>query len=336
MRRFLSFILLCLLFIMVVVPAHGCVTVVERQPVDTSTETPALPVQNDVPPGSSDIVVSFTANPSSVMSGYASKLSWSCTGATAVRIDPEVGSVGLSGDLLVSPSKTTIYILTASNAQNSVTASTQVIVTEASSPSSPSQYASPPIIHVFTAEPLSVTAGQSAILSWDVSNASTIYIEPVVLRQMTSIPAAGSASITPSETTMYTLTALNTAGMNSKTVTVTVSAGTQVYLDWEGTWDTDWGMMYLTQSAGKVTGTYEHDDGKIVGYISKNMTGNILVGTWSEAPSYLPENNDAGDIEFIMSDDGNTFKGNWRYGSSGDWDGSWVGTRLTPKVLIDL
>lgn len=94
--------------------------------------------------------------------------------------------------------------------------------------------------------------------------------------------------------------------------------------DWTGTWDTDFGQMVLQQSSNTVTGTYTSDQGQIQGAAS----GNKLTGTWSEAPSRTPPG-DAGDIEFTISDDCNSFSGNWRYDSSGDWSGSWSGTRIS-------
>jgi hypothetical protein len=93
---------------------------------------------------------------------------------------------------------------------------------------------------------------------------------------------------------------------------------------WAGKWDTEqWGEMTLQQNGSKVTGEYEWDGGKITGTVS----GNMLKGTWSEAPTYQPEN-DAGDFEFTISSDGNSFSGRWRYGYSGDWDGDWDGERI--------
>jgi hypothetical protein len=87
---------------------------------------------------------------------------------------------------------------------------------------------------------------------------------------------------------------------------------------WTGKWDTgQWGEMTLQQNGSSVTGNYEWDSGKITGTVS----GNILKGTWSESPTYQPEN-DAGDFEFTISSNGNSFTGRWRYGSSGDWDGN--------------
>lgn len=95
---------------------------------------------------------------------------------------------------------------------------------------------------------------------------------------------------------------------------------------WTGVWDTNWGNMELTQSDGSVTGTYEHDQGKIQGTVQEIELR--VTGTWSEYPSYAPPD-DAGDFEFIMSPDGNSFLGRWRYGSSGLWEGEWTATRIS-------
>jgi len=106
-----------------------------------------------------------------------------------------------------------------------------------------------------------------------------------------------------------------------------VSAADLGTYSWTGDWSTNWGDMVLTQTGSKVTGTYTHDQGKITGPIS----GNTLTGTWSEEPSYSPPN-DAGDVEFTMSEDGKSFTGQWRYGSDGAW-GIWEGgTRITEVI----
>ena len=90
-----------------------------------------------------------------------------------------------------------------------------------------------------------------------------------------------------------------------------------------GEWDTKWGKMVLMQVGANVVGTYAHDGGKITGTI-KDAT---LTGRWSEAPSYS-EPNDAGDVEFQISEDCNSISGKWRYGSSGILSGDWTGERI--------
>jgi hypothetical protein len=283
-------------------------------------------------PGGLPIINSFTATPPIILAASSATLSWDVSNTTSVSISPAVGIVGTAGSTSVSPSTTTNYTLTASNAAGTTVATIQVVVpTVTPSPSSTGL----PIVHWFSANPESIVAGESSTLSWSVSNASSVIINPTPYRQLGSIDPAGNASVSPSMTTTYTLTATNSAGALSESVTVMVNPqpGTLPSFDWAGTWDTNWGIMHLSQSAGQVTGTYEHDNGKIVGYISKNLSGNILVGTWSESPSYAPPN-DAGDIEWVASPDFNSFTGKWRYGSSSewdsDWDGTWSGTRLTP------
>jgi hypothetical protein len=94
---------------------------------------------------------------------------------------------------------------------------------------------------------------------------------------------------------------------------------------WTGVWDTNWGNMELTQSDGSVTGTYAHDQGKIQGTVQEIELR--VIGTWSEYPSYAPPD-DAGEFEFILSTDGNSFLGRWRYDSVGDWS-EWTATRIS-------
>lgn len=95
---------------------------------------------------------------------------------------------------------------------------------------------------------------------------------------------------------------------------------------WAGEWDSNWGKMILTQNGASVSGTYTHDSGRVSGTIS----GNVFTGTWSESPSYSPPN-DAGDMELIMSADGKSFTGKWRYGSTSSW-GSWDGGKRLTQV----
>ena len=271
------------------------------------------------------VIDTFEASPEGITEGMRSTLTWEVRDANSVNISPGIGSVDMSGSTAISPMATTDYTLTAGNEYDTVKA----IVTVAVVAESDSRGL--PVINSFLAEPEDITAGDTSSLSWSVSNASSITMTPGVFRQTDPIVitenTSDNATVSPSVTTSYTLTAINDTGSVDETITITVWP--QEILDWSGTWDTNWGTMYLTQSLGKIAGTYDYDDGKIEGYISKNLSGNMMVGTWSEYPSYEPPD-DAGDIEFTMSPDCNSFTGRWRYGSSGDWNGDWSGTRISP------
>ena len=76
-----------------------------------------------------------------------------------------------------------------------------------------------PIINLFSGNPLILTEGESAVLSWTVTNATTITID----QGIGSVALSGSTSVSPTSTTTYTLTAINSAGSSSATVIITVS-----------------------------------------------------------------------------------------------------------------
>lgn len=82
---------------------------------------------------------------------------------------------------------------------------------------------------------------------------------------------------------------------------------------WTGKWDggSGWGIIELQQSDNTVTGTYPYEEGQLRGVLS----GNKLVGTWSQTRGGKPI---SGDIEWTMSTDCNSFTGNWKYHSEVD------------------
>ncbi len=82
-----------------------------------------------------------------------------------------------------------------------------------------SRPASPKIIN-FSADPNSVIIGKSAMLSWETSNALNVFINP----NIGSVNTSGSKTVSPPQTTTYTLIAKNEKGKTvEKTVQVHVS-----------------------------------------------------------------------------------------------------------------
>jgi hypothetical protein len=81
-----------------------------------------------------------------------------------------------------------------------------------------------PAIDSFTASPTSITAGQSATLSWSTANATSVDINHGV---GTELPSEASTSVSPITTTTYTLTATGPGGTNTATVTVEVGSSAQ-------------------------------------------------------------------------------------------------------------
>ncbi|HEX7960710.1 MAG TPA: alkaline phosphatase family protein [Terriglobales bacterium] len=77
----------------------------------------------------------------------------------------------------------------------------------------------PPVISSFTAAATTITAGQSTPLTWTVTGATSVTIDNGVGNVATS----GSASVSPAQTTSYTLTASGSGGTSVAHVTITVT-----------------------------------------------------------------------------------------------------------------
>jgi hypothetical protein len=76
-----------------------------------------------------------------------------------------------------------------------------------------------PVISSFTANPNYIQPGQSAQLTWTVTNATSIDISPNV----GSVPASGVYTVMPTYTTTYTMTASGSGGSVTASTTVTVA-----------------------------------------------------------------------------------------------------------------
>lgn len=77
-----------------------------------------------------------------------------------------------------------------------------------------------PVISKFTASPYSVSAGQPVTLSWEISDATRVTLQP----EIGTVPNSGTRSITPSVTTTYKLIAANDSGSTTREITVNVGA----------------------------------------------------------------------------------------------------------------
>ncbi len=73
----------------------------------------------------------ISANPSSILQGNSSTLTWSTSHATTVTIDNGIGTVAANGSKIVSPTATTTYTITATHSNGyQVTSSTTVTVSD--------------------------------------------------------------------------------------------------------------------------------------------------------------------------------------------------------------
>src|SRR5580765_1470154 len=148
--------------------------------------------------GPSQAVIAIASGSSTIVQGQSTTLSWKVTNAASFSISPAVAPdpLPMIGSATVSPSQTTTYVGTATDA-NGKTATNSVTVTVVPQGSAPTMSLS--------ISPGVVAAGQSTTLTWASTNSTSVVITPSVLGDhVTSVALSGSTTIVPSATTTYT------------------------------------------------------------------------------------------------------------------------------------
>jgi hypothetical protein len=173
---------------------------------------PSIPPPPPPPPPQNPPTISaFYATPTTIPNGNTSTLHFTVQNASSTRIDKIGIELNSVNQVDVTPTQTTTYILTATNPGGAISTTTTVTVVEGSVP----------VVNIFSVSPSSIAPGESANLSWDVSDAQSITITNISLYVTDPV---GSFPVNPSQTTTYTLTATNPRGSISTSTTLTVSA----------------------------------------------------------------------------------------------------------------
>jgi len=146
--------------------------------------------------------VSLSAYPEIISLGGSATLTWSSTNATSCVIEPGIGNVDVSGSIAVSPTTLTTYTITATGPSGSATATATISISE-------------PDVTI-SADPETIQIGESSTLTWSSTNATSCFIEPGV----GDVATTGSTTVSPSETTTYTITAIGPGGTATASVTV--------------------------------------------------------------------------------------------------------------------
>jgi hypothetical protein len=144
-------------------------------------------------------------------------LRWSSQNATGLDLEPGVGKVQPEGSTSVTPQDSITYTLTATGPGGTPSPLAHVSITVQPPASTPQEVGE--VRASLTLEPTRIEKGQSVKLLWDSQNASDLDLEPGVGK----VPATGSRSVTPQESTTYTLTATGPGGTKRPTARVTVT-----------------------------------------------------------------------------------------------------------------
>jgi hypothetical protein len=161
-------------------------------------------------------VIKFEVSPSSINGGGAAILAWEVENASSVSIDPGIPAAPSIGADKVAPSTTTTYILTASNNYGSTRSTVLLMVGGTGGiPQTPASLT--PVINSFSAAPLSITAGNTAVLTWSTTNATGARINGA------DVAVNGSQAVNPASTMTYILEANNGANSTSRSTMVVVT-----------------------------------------------------------------------------------------------------------------
>jgi hypothetical protein len=144
------------------------------------------------PPLPQPAIADFFPSSYTVAPGETVTLTWDTSDADLVSLSGV--PVAASGALAVQPALTTVYTLVAQSSQVSASDTRTVTVTVNATPL-------PVSIDLFAATPARITKGTSALLSWQVSNATTLSLDGV------PVAPVGSLEVTPLATTIYVLSA---------------------------------------------------------------------------------------------------------------------------------
>ena len=155
---------------------------------------------------------SMTAEPKEVRPGDSVLLTWTCPQVPQIRLEP--GGMLLPGrdQVTLRPSYTTTYHLFDARPGGPELGHTEIRVV----PNLP--LGEPARICAFNASASAVLPGQPVVLRWDCTGSAKVRMEPGGME----LDGKSEVTVTPLESTRYTITANNAAGGQSRTVEVSV------------------------------------------------------------------------------------------------------------------
>lgn len=154
----------------------------------------------------------LTAEPREVRPGESVLLSWDCPRASQVRLEPGGMVLPGHGQVTLRPSYTTTYRIFDTRADGRELGSTEIRVV----PNLP--LGEPARVCSFDASAKAVLPGQPVVLKWECAGSAKIHMEPGGME----LDGKSEVTVTPLETTRYTISVNNAAGGQTRTLEVAV------------------------------------------------------------------------------------------------------------------
>lgn len=152
------------------------------------------------------------AEPAEVRPGESVLLSWDCPTAAKVRLEPGGLVLGGRGRVTLRPTYTTTYRLFDGRPGGPELGKVEIRIVPGLPLGEPARVCS------FDASTLAVLPGEPVVLRWECTGSARVRLEPGGLE----LDGKSEVTITPLESTRYTLTATNAAGGSSRSLEVAV------------------------------------------------------------------------------------------------------------------
>ncbi len=164
------------------------------------------------PPVKVPEVCAFEPSATAVLPGEPVVLRWQCNGASKVRLEP--GGLELDGqsEVTVTPLESTRYTLSVYNQLGGASKSVEVKVLATPVKGAPAATCR------FDADRKFCYPGDAVELRWDCAGSAKVRLYPGGLE----LDGKGTVTITPTATTVYTLSVSNAAGGSSRSLEITV------------------------------------------------------------------------------------------------------------------
>jgi hypothetical protein len=183
----------------------------EKSPCEaTSITVVAAPSAQPTP----SPTATLAANPSKIVSGATSELTWSSKNATACTAGGGwAGNKATSGKASIAPNSTTTVTLTCTGPAGSTHATAVITVTAASTPPTPAV--------TLTATSATIPSGSTSTLKWSSKNVTSCARSG---GWSGAEAANGSLVVAPMSTTTYVLACTNSAGTAQSATKITVNS----------------------------------------------------------------------------------------------------------------
>jgi len=158
------------------------------------------------------VAVTVTAEPREVLPGDSVLLTWNCQGVSLIRLEPGGMVLPARHQVTLRPAYTATYRVFDARPGGPELGQTEVRVTPGMALGEPARICS------FDSSARAVLPGEPVVLKWECAGSAKVRLEPGGLE----LDGKSEVTVTPLESTRYTITANNAAGGQSRTVEVSV------------------------------------------------------------------------------------------------------------------